>query len=173
MALSPMVTERYVLHVQRRIFRGDGAWQDGLSSQPDSDLPNALGSLLFAPIAGDTTQRLANTGHMVNTGQLTGLQFGMLDSDIIQRMAVVTITNPMCTEQPGCLADLRMGASAVSNRLCETCHETHHNCLLCSSMVKNNKMLQQTLLFFSSVNCAGVQKIVLVILVGFFYLTPS
>lgn len=33
------------------------------------------------------------------------------------------INNPACTEQPGCLADLRMGASAVANRPCETCHQ--------------------------------------------------
>ena len=47
-------------------------------------------------------------------------------SESLLHLSVARITNPACTETPGCLADLRMGASAITNRRCETCQGTHH-----------------------------------------------
>lgn len=138
-----------ILHVQRRLFHArflnensevsmesscldaDVAEDPMLLDDPvnapsgHTSVGNALNSLLFQPIAGDAARKAAESHP---DGLLQGLQFGMLDAETIHRLAVVTVTSAACTEQPGCLADLRMGASAVANRPCETCGETHHNC---------------------------------------------
>lgn len=136
------VVENYVMHVQRRIFQvmgEDGVQWNGVHSPPPiTNTGGSLDTILFQPIAGDGARASASTKinellfswcvKTADSGTIKGLQFGMLDTETIERMAVVLITNPLCTEQPGCLTDLRMGASAVANRNCDTCHESHHNC---------------------------------------------
>lgn len=127
-----------VLHMQRRMFLAQGG--DGAeSASHEVVLPcgpaaasaaggGTLGSILFQPIAGDAT--LAATDQVIDSGGsvLRGVQFGILDAETIQRLSVVTVTNPACKEQPGCLSDLRMGASSVTGRACESCRQDHHHC---------------------------------------------
>lgn len=90
-----------------------------------------LHSLLFQPIAGDSASRLDSANASFSLA-LSGMQFGILDVESINRLSVVKIKLASVAEAPECLGDLRMGASgggAIPRAsLCETCHMTHHNC---------------------------------------------
>ena len=115
-----------VLYTQQRIFIDD----DGDGGRPpvvpsgDAAISNLIRTNIFQPIAGG---RLPDEVPPV-AGILRGMQFGLLDAETTLRMASTIVTNPACVEQPRSLMDLRMGASAVSNLPCESCHENHHNC---------------------------------------------
>lgn len=117
------VSEHHVLHVQRRLFTFGGGDDPSVTTTNPHHHPmnNGLASILFQPLAGDCG------GGTSSTPELHGMRFGILDAEVLHRMAVVLVTNPATTEAPGCLSDLRMGASAVSHRPCETCHQEHHN----------------------------------------------
>lgn len=118
-----------IVHVQRRVFLTPG--KDGSEETAAGQTPSAredvdgsiLGGILFQAIAGDATGK---TLAAPEEATMQGLQFGMLDAAGVSRLAVATVTTSACTEQPGCLADLRMGASAITGRLCETCHNDNH-----------------------------------------------
>ena len=137
-----------VLHVQQRIFQGDDAAPPSGLVPDCTTTTSALRSLLFTPIAGDGTLNISST---LPDAELNGLRFGMLDAATVVKLSVAVITNPACVEHPGCLSDLpsdsfvegsvngRMGASAITNRPCETCHASHHNQATC-----HNGCLQQT-----------------------------
>lgn len=122
-----MTTNTNILHVQRRIFAVDDGGNTNVFRPVVTPDDNQLRSVLFQPIAGDSGNRMP-VG--LADCAVKAIQFGMLDPETIQRTSVALITNPSCSELPGCLMDLRMGASAISNKPCETCLGNHHNCLL-------------------------------------------
>jgi hypothetical protein len=94
---------------------------------------NHLYNILFQPIAGDSTGRL-DVSHASLPLLFTGMHFGILGVESINRLAVVKIKSASVAESPECLSDLRMGASSTAwvrtgtMSTCETCHMTHHNC---------------------------------------------
>jgi DNA-directed RNA polymerase beta' subunit len=93
---------------------------------------DTLHALLFHPIAGDSLavdhQHAAPAAELSELLALRHLQFGILDTRTIDELAVVTVTNPACTDTPGALADSRMGASPGRTGACQTCGQQHHNC---------------------------------------------
>ena len=97
----------------------------------------AFHNLLFHPIAGDSRPQEDN-GPLLS---LRSLQFEsdvralprarllirLLDERLMLQMSVANITAGQCTEAPGGLSDVRMGAAAGSGRPCRTCGQQHHN----------------------------------------------
>jgi hypothetical protein len=114
--LAPEVVEQHVLHVQRRIFRGEDLALEDCTAVPGegggNHNQNGLDVLLFQPIAGDAAGNLPV--HAVN-GLLEGLQFGMLDLHGLERMSVVTVTNGACAGAG--LAFFFPGPRATSSRV--------------------------------------------------------
>lgn len=121
-----------IMYVQRRLFPTADAAAATTSTGagrrpggPDADNNGLLG-ILFQPIAGDaggSATSPAGEGLAVRC-----LQFSILDAESVSQMAAAVVTNPSTAEVPGCLSDLRMGASSVTNRPCQSCGASHHNC---------------------------------------------
>lgn len=114
--------QRCMYNQRRMVVVDDGAHTDNCMNA------DHLHKLLFQPIAGDSTGWL-DVGFAL---ALRGMQFGILDTESIQRLAVVHVKLPSVTESPECLGDLRMGASGgvatAHASPCQTCHMSHHNC---------------------------------------------
>ena len=112
-------------YVQRRLVTMEDA------GRPSSGVPSGteLHSLLFHPIAGDSThirnQDTGTTG-MPSLLSLKQLQFGLLDNTTMLDLSVATITNANCSTGLGCLNDLRMGANP-NGKPCQTCGQQHHD----------------------------------------------
>ena len=112
-------------YVQRRLVVTEDA------GRPSSTVPSGteLHSLLFHPIAGDSThirtQDTATTG-MASLLSLKRLQFGLLDNATMLDLSVATIISSSCSTGLGCLNDLRMGANP-NGKPCQTCGQQHHD----------------------------------------------
>ena len=83
-----------ILHVQRRVFLSSG--EDGarvfvdhqhndMYSKSNTNDDNLIDNVFFQPIAGDGSKMTS-----ADQSQMTGLQFGMLDPEVIQNMSVVS-----------------------------------------------------------------------------------
>ena len=80
-----------ILHVQRRVFLSSG--EDGARvfvnrpheiQKANNNDDNLIDNVFFQPIAGDGSKTM-----QVEQAQMSGLQFGMLDPQVIQNMSVV------------------------------------------------------------------------------------
>lgn len=139
------VDELVVPYVQRCLADAAGA-PDERDSAAAQTIGSALYHLLFAPIAGDSTAAAVSGGDpepaaavgraptaagsspLPPLAVMQSLRFGMLGADGVARLSTAIVVNPSTAERPGCLSDLRMGASAHTGAPCETCRRTHHHC---------------------------------------------
>ena len=121
------VSATCVKFLQRRIHDagGGGKADGGAGGAAGGGGGSVLHHSLFHPIAGDSLSRhpIAAAANV----PLKNIQFSILDAATINRIAVVTVTSPLCNESPGSLTDLRMGANQTRNQSCETCgqHQLH------------------------------------------------
>jgi hypothetical protein len=115
-------------YIQRRLNLNDET--SGRPNQPIAATSGEeLHALLFQPIAGDSFQARPETrgNGLQPLLSLKQLRFGLLDVQTMTDLSVACINSASSNQNPGCLNDLRMGASA-GGKACQTCGHHHHNC---------------------------------------------